>query len=80
MFGYFSSGSDLKLNSDSHLTCQFLFYIYVSGVMCCLLVSVFIELSSVIKLLLVFLISLSFSLTTVFAHPAFLSNHDYEEQ
>ena len=76
IFGFLANVSLTSLNFDHHLDCQLPAYVYVSGLLCVLCVSVFLKLPALVKLALMVIMSLTFTLTMMVTHPAIFQTFD----
>lgn len=65
-----------SLNADRHLTCELPPYIYVSGIVSFLSVSVFLKLSALVKLILMSFMSATYVVMTEFTHKQLFINFD----
>ncbi|PVD31143.1 hypothetical protein C0Q70_10421 [Pomacea canaliculata] len=66
------------VSGDDHLTCEFPPYIFLSGVLCCLGVAVFLKLSALVKMLLMAFTSATFIITMELTHDQLFVDFDHK--
>ncbi|KAL8615133.1 hypothetical protein ACOMHN_054502 [Nucella lapillus] len=77
VFPFLAEAAMTSFNLDDHLTCEFPPYVYVSGVLCSLSVSAFLKLSSLVKLVLMCVMSATCVLMMQFTHRQLFVDFDH---
>ncbi|KAK7499404.1 hypothetical protein BaRGS_00009379, partial [Batillaria attramentaria] len=76
VFGFLADVTTSSFNLDHHLTCDLPPYVYVSGLLCSVCVSIFLKLSALVKLIVMTVMSATFILMMEFTHKELFVDFD----